>query len=77
MIDASPNTASSVTPEAAGLLAQLEAANVRAQEAETKARQAEINVRLLDLRVSSLLEQIRLLRIAMLARQDKLAKKGR
>ena len=64
MIDFAPNTASSVTPEVTGLLAQLGAANVRAQEAETKARQAEINVRLLDLRVSSLLEQIRLLRIA-------------
>ena len=38
-------------------LAQLEEANKRA-------RQAEINVQLLDLRVASLLEQIRLLRIA-------------
>ena len=57
MIDFAPNTPSLVIPEVTGLLAQLEEANKRA-------RQAEINVRLLDLRVSSLLEQIRLLRIA-------------
>lgn len=64
MIDASPHTASSVTPEVTGLLAQLEAANARAQEAETKARQTEISLQLSDLRIASLLEQIRLLRIA-------------
>ena len=64
MIDASPNTASSVTPEVMGLLAQLEVANARAEEAETKARQAEISLQLSDMRVTSLLEQIRLLRIA-------------
>ena len=57
MIDFAPNTPPLVIPEVTGLLAQLEEANKRA-------RQAEINVRLLDLRVSSLLEQIRLLRIA-------------
>lgn len=57
MIDASPNTASSVTPEVTGLLAQLEEANKRA-------RQAEISLQLSDLRIVSLLEQIRLLRIA-------------
>jgi len=50
VIDASPNTASSVTPEVTGLLAQLETANVRAQEAETKARQAGISLQLSDLR---------------------------
>ena len=57
MIDFVPNTPPLVIPEVTGLLAQLEEANKRA-------RQAEINVRLLDLRVSSLLEQIRLPRIA-------------
>jgi transposase len=46
------------------LLAQLEAANLRVQEAETKARQAEVSLQLSDLRIVSLLEQIRLLRIA-------------
>ena len=40
-----------------GLLAQLE-------EANTRARQAEISLQLSDLRIASLLEQIRLLRIA-------------
>ena len=64
MIDASSKTASQVTPEVTGLLAQLEAVTARAQEAETKARQVEISLQLSDLRIVSLLEQIRLLRIA-------------
>jgi len=64
VIDASSNTTSSVTPEVTELLAQLEAANVRAQDAETKARQTEISLQLSGLRIVSLLEQIRLLRIA-------------
>ena len=57
MIDFASNTPSPVIPEVMVPLAQLEEANKRA-------RQAEINVQLLDLRVASLLEQIRLLRIA-------------
>ena len=46
------------------LLAQIEAANARAQEAEIKARQAEISLQLADLRVADLLERIRLMLIA-------------
>jgi transposase len=42
------------------LRAQLEAANVRTQEAETKARRTEISLQLSGLRVVSLLERIRL-----------------
>ena len=57
MIDFAPHTPPPVIPEVTALLTQLEEANKRA-------RQAEINVQLLDLRVASLLEQIRLLRIA-------------
>ena len=53
-----------ITPEVTELLARLEEADKRAQAAETKARQAEISLQLSDLRVASLLEQIRLLRIA-------------
>lgn len=57
MIDAFPNTASSVTPEVTGLLARLEAA-------EKRARQTEIKLQLSDLRIVSLEERIRLLLIA-------------
>ena len=57
MIDFAPHTPPPVIPEVTALLTQLEEANKRA-------RQAEINVQLLDLRVASLLEQIRLPRIA-------------
>jgi transposase len=57
VIDAASNTPPPVIPEVTVLLAQLEEANKRA-------RQAEISLQLSDLRVLSLLEQLRLLRIA-------------